>query len=189
VERSDSIVNLATALALAQSEIEGASKDRENPHFRSRYADLASCWEACRKPLSKYGLSIVQLPKAEGAAVTVTTLLLHKSGEFIGESFTVTAMDSKPQSVGSALTYARRYGLSAVVGIAPEDDDAEAAQGRQMAPVNTQARQFAPKVETPAQVKQAVADGYNNKGRGQAQTPKPAGVAVASDDIPFKEVI
>lgn len=143
MERSESIVQLATALALAQKEIEGASKDRENPHFRSRYADLASCWDACREPLTKNGLSVVQLPKADGAVITVTTMLIHKSGEFIAESLSITAMDAKPQSVGSALTYARRYGLSAVVGIAPEDDDAEAAQGRQqMAPVNQAARQY-----------------------------------------------
>ena len=145
MEHSPGIAQLATALALAQGEIEGASKDRENPHFRSKYADLASCWDACRAPLSKHGLSVVQLPRSEGATVTVTTMLLHKSGEYISEAMTMTAQDSKPQSVGSALTYARRYGLSAVVGIAPEDDDAEAATGRvQMPPVNTQALQFQP---------------------------------------------
>lgn len=181
MERSELISQLAAALALAQAEIEGASKDRENPHFRSKYADLASCWEACRKPLSKNGLSIVQLPKSEGAAVTVTTLLLHKSGEFIGESFTVIAQDGKPQSVGSALTYARRYGLSAVVGIAPEDDDAEAAQGRtQMAPVNTQARQF---VETPAQAKAAVGNGFQKAKAKPAPMPEPPPLSDA--DIPF----
>lgn len=185
MEKSESIALLAAALTLAQGEIEGASKDRENPHFKSKYADLASCWEACRQPLSKNGLSVVQLPKCDGASVTVLTLLLHKSGEYLGESLTVTAVDSKPQSVGSALTYARRYGLSAVVGIAPEDDDAEAAQGRQMAPVNTQARQF---IETPAEAMAAVATGYNRK-QGQAATPKPAGVAVKDSDIPFREVV
>lgn len=130
MERSEGIAQLAGALAKAQSEIEGASKDSTNPHFKSRYADLASVWDACRKPLSKYGLSVVQLPRAEGANVTVSTMLLHNSGEFISESLTVQANDGKPQSVGSALTYCRRYGLATVVGIAPEDDDGEAAQGR-----------------------------------------------------------
>lgn len=144
MERSESIEQLATALANAQGEIEGASKDSTNPHFKSKYADLASVWDACRKPLSKHGLSVVQLPKAEGANVTVTTLLLHKSGQFIGEVLTVQAMDAKPQSVGSALTYARRYGLSTVVGIAPEDDDGEAAQGRQQARVSLAAVPVAP---------------------------------------------
>lgn len=148
MERSEGIAQLAGALAKAQAEIEGASKDSTNPHFKSKYADLASVWDACRKPLSKYGLSVVQLPRAEGANVTVTTLLLHNSGEFIGETLTVQAQDGKPQSVGSALTYCRRYGLSTVVGIAPEDDDGEAAQGR--ASVRTVEPRATPQPVSPA---------------------------------------
>lgn len=120
---------LATALAKAQSKIDSAKKDSTNPHFKSRYADLASVWEAIRGPLTENGLSIVQMPSADGAKVSVTTILLHTSGQFIRSRLTMVAADTKPQTVGSCLTYARRYALSAVAGVAPDDDDGNAANG------------------------------------------------------------
>lgn len=128
--RSATIAKLATALSKAQAEMEGATKDSVNPHFKSRYADLAAAWEACRAPLTKHGLAVLQLPRADGPQVTITTLLTHESGEFIGEALTLTAQQNTPQGIGSAITYGRRYGLMALVGIAPEDDDGEAAEGR-----------------------------------------------------------
>jgi hypothetical protein len=140
--RSSSVAKLAAALAKAQMEMEGATKDAINPHFKSKYADLASVREAC-KPLSKHGIAILQPTRADGAAVTVTTLLIHDSGEWISEDLTLTAGQATPQAVGSAITYGRRYGLAAMVGIAPEDDDGEAAEGR------GSGQRQAPKVETP----------------------------------------
>lgn len=128
--RSASIATLASALAKAQGEMEGAAKDSTNPHFKSKYADLASVWDACRKPLAKNGLAVMQPVTAEGNAVTVTTILAHSSGEWIAESLTMTAQQNTPQAVGSTITYGRRYGLSSMVGIAPEDDDGEAATAR-----------------------------------------------------------
>lgn len=124
---SPSLGALAAALAKAQGEMEHAAKANTNPHFKSKYADLASVWEACRAPLSKNGLAILQPVKADGPNVTVTTLLAHSSGEWISESLTMTAQQNTPQGVGSAITYGRRYGLSAMVGIAPDDDDGNAA--------------------------------------------------------------
>lgn len=128
--RSASIAKLAGALAKAQGEMEGASKDSTNPHFKSKYADLASVWEACRKPLAKHELAILQPVTADGQHVTVTTILTHSSGEWISEALTMIAQQATPQAVGSTITYGRRYGLSAMVGIAPEDDDGEAATAR-----------------------------------------------------------
>lgn len=128
--RSASIAALAAALAKAQGEMEGAAKGNINPHFKSKYADLASVWDACREPLSKHGLSILQPVKADGPQVTVTTILAHSSGEWIEESLTMTAQQNTPQGVGSAITYGRRYGLASMVGIAPEDDDGNAASGQ-----------------------------------------------------------
>jgi hypothetical protein len=128
--RSPSIAALAAALAKAQGEIEGAAKANVNPHFKSKYADLASVWDACRAPLSKHGLSILQPVRADGPHVTVTTILAHSSGEWIEESLTMTAQQNTPQGVGSAITYGRRYGLAAMVGIAPEDDDGNAASAQ-----------------------------------------------------------
>lgn len=125
--RSDSIAALTVALAKAQAMIQGAAKDSLNPHFKSKYADLASCWDACRDALTKNGLAVVQPVSADGPRVTVTTLLTHSSGEWIAEALTMTATQDTPQAVGSVITYGRRYGLCAMVGIAPEDDDANAA--------------------------------------------------------------
>ena len=128
--RSDSIAGLAAALSKAQATMTSAKKDSTNPHFKSRYADLASIWDACREPLTKNGLAIVQLPGKDEAGYYVETVLTHASGEFIGEKLHIVPTKDDPQGLGSAITYARRYGLAAVVGIAPDDDDAEAAMGR-----------------------------------------------------------
>lgn len=129
VEMSAEVGELAKALAAAQAGIRPAAKDATNPHFKSRYADLAAIHEACRDALSASGIAVVQCPSAEGALVTVTTMLLHESGQWLRSGLTMTARDAGPQSVGSAVTYGRRYGLAAMVGVvADEDDDGNAAQ-------------------------------------------------------------
>ncbi len=134
---SDTVGKIAAQLAKAQGEIEGASKDAKNPHFNSKYADLASIVGACRAALAKHGIAYLQSASADGNLVKMTTLLIDASGEWIeSDPLQVQAKDAGPQSVGSCLTYLRRYQLAAMVGIAPEDDDAEAAEGR--APVNAQ---------------------------------------------------
>lgn len=117
---------LSMALAKAQAEIEGAKKDSENPHFRSKYADLASVWDAWQKVGPKHGLSIVQFGRVREMGAVLVTRLMHTSGQSIeGEIPLLHKPDM--QGLGSALTYARRYGLAAMVGICPEDDDANAA--------------------------------------------------------------
>jgi|GEM_PF-754835 len=129
-DMSPSIGQLAAALAKAQSKINGAAKDSTNPHFNSRYADLASVWDACRDPLSANEIAVIQLPKAEGSKVQVTTMLAHSSGEYIRETLSCVARDAGAQAVGSAITYLRRYSLASFAGIAPADDDGESAEGR-----------------------------------------------------------
>lgn len=129
-EQSTEVGALFGALAKAQGEIEGAAKGKENPHFRSKYADLASVWDACRAPLSKNGLCVVQQPFTRGALAGIRTQLGHESGQWIACVATTTPKDNGPQAYGSCLTYLRRYGLSAFVGVAPEDDDGEGAEGR-----------------------------------------------------------
>jgi len=131
--KSDSIAKLAEALSKAQGGIKNALKDSANPYFKSKYADLASVWDACRKELSENGLSVVQVPEmldGEGVKIKVNTLLMHSSGEWISGDLTMIPVKEDPQGVGSAITYARRYSLSAFVGIAPEDDDGNAASGK-----------------------------------------------------------
>ena len=124
---SEQINELATALAKAQGEITGAIRDSTNPHFRSKYADLSSVWEAIRLPFSRHGLSVVQgLASAEGG-VSCETRLLHTSGQWIASTLTIPADKLNAHGYGSACTYARRFGLQAMAGIAPIDDDGNAA--------------------------------------------------------------
>ena len=127
---SEQIDAIAAALAKAQAVIKGAAKDSDNPYFKSKYADLASVWEACRKPLTDQGLSVAQTVGAVEHRIRVTTLLMHSSGQWIADDLLMTPKEDSPQAIGSCITYARRYALAAVAGVAPEDDDAEAAEGR-----------------------------------------------------------
>lgn len=131
---SGTLGELAKALAKAQGAIKGAKKDSTNPHFKSRYADLASIWEACRGPLSENGLSVLQLPSAKEGLVRITTRLLHSSGEWIVGELVIPVSKWDAQGVGSAISYGRRYALAAMVGVVADDDDAETAVARKPEP-------------------------------------------------------
>ena len=128
--QSEQINELAAALSKAQASITGALKDSANPFFKSKYADLASCWDACRKQLTDNGLSVIQTTDIVADTVVVRTTLAHSSGQWISGILPVKSKDDSPQAQGSGITYARRYALAAMVGLAQIDDDAEAAQGR-----------------------------------------------------------
>jgi hypothetical protein len=146
VKASESIVNLAPAMVSAQAEIAAASKDGKNPAFKSRYATLTAAVDASRPALAKYGLCVLQFPTTLDHAVSVVTRLLHKSGEWIEEELTLPVAKFDPQGVGSAITYARRYGYCALVGVvADEDDDGNAAS--KPAPLTSELPP--PKVEAP----------------------------------------
>jgi hypothetical protein len=152
---------LFAALALAQGEGLAALKDATGQigQQKTRYADLAACWEACRGPLSKHGLSVIQIPSAEGMRVTIKTILGHKSGQYISAELTMTSTVGTPQGLGSAITYARRYSLCSLVGIAPEDDDGAAASSRQQPKQETRppARSTKPEDEDQTQQTEATA--------------------------------
>ena len=132
METSEQLNELFTALSRAQGEIRPALKDRENPHLRSKYADLGSVWEACRDVLARHGLTVTQWPLSpEGASgITLMTILGHTSGQYIRAAYTMPVGKGDAQSHGSALTYARRYALSAVLGIVADDDDDGQAASR-----------------------------------------------------------
>lgn len=128
-ERSEQLNELAAALSKAQAEIANAAKSRSRPfekgsNVKIGYSTLADVWDACRKPLTANGLSVIQqpLPHPEGS-VMLRTLLLHSSGQFVESELTLPVRDHSAQAYGAALTYARRYALSAMVGVAPDDDD------------------------------------------------------------------
>jgi hypothetical protein len=127
MNHSESIASLAAALAKAQGEIENAAKNAANPHFKSRYADLAEILNTVRPVLAKHGLAVVQMPGWLDGRVTVDTMLTHSSGEWIRGTSEAPVQKADPQGVGSATTYLRRYSLAAVCGIAQEDDDGSAA--------------------------------------------------------------
>ncbi len=123
---------LYTALSNAQGKIENAKKASLNPHFKSKYADLATVWDAGREVFAAEGLAVIQLPcEAPLGQVGLRTIITHKSGQSLEEKFFLpVAQANNPQAVGSALTYAKRYALLGAFGIAPEDDDGNAATGR-----------------------------------------------------------
>ena len=143
LETSPTVGAIAAALAKAQGAMQGAKKEAVNPHFRSRYADLASVWEACRAPLAANELAVVQMLEPAGTGgISLRSLLVHSSGEFFASRLYIPLRDPSPQAIGSAITYARRYALAALVGVAAEDDDGEEAQQRTVPaapPANTQA--------------------------------------------------
>lgn len=122
--------NIATALVKAQKEFGPALKSSTNPHFKSKYADLAACVEAVIDGLNNNGIALIQPMHESDNGVTVETLFVHESGETLSAGkLHVPAAKQDPQGYGSALTYARRYSLMAACGIAPEDDDGNAAKG------------------------------------------------------------
>lgn len=124
MNKSEQINELAAALARAQGQMEGAVKASTNPFFKSRYADLAAVVNALRGPFADNGLSFVQLPvPIEGERVSIETALLHASGQWITSVVDVPVSKSDAQGYGSALTYAKRYGLQAMAGLAAEDED------------------------------------------------------------------
>lgn len=120
---------LALALSKAQGEMKAAKKDQDNPFFKSKYADLASVWEACREALSKNDLAVMQIPEVRDGVVGIRTKLVHSSGEFEEGFFPLAvSANAKAQEMGSAMKYLRRYALEAIVGVAAEDDDGNEAQ-------------------------------------------------------------
>lgn len=140
MQQSESVAAIGAAMALAQGAIEGATKGRVNPAFKSKYADLASVWAACKAALFDNDLSVVQFPgEMVDNRLTLTTQLTHKSGEWMRATLSIPLSKVDAQGYGSAVTYARRYALAAVVGVCPEDDDGNSASRPKPVAANTQA--------------------------------------------------
>ena len=120
---------LYSALIKCQSQIKTALKDSKNPHFKSSYADLTSVMLACKDALAANDLAVLQLSRIhESGAPVLVTRIIHSSGEHVEGEFPLVCKDpNDPQKLGSAVTYARRYALSAALGITADDDDGQAA--------------------------------------------------------------
>jgi hypothetical protein len=130
MNQSPTIGALAAALSKAQAAYKPAVKDSANPFFKAHFLSLAGALDACRDALTSNGLALVQAVDASGDKLVLHTTLLHSSGEWIGSAYPINPVKNDPQGIGSACSYARRYSLMALVGIAAEDDDGEAAHGR-----------------------------------------------------------
>lgn len=120
--RSAEINSLVEALAKAQGQMENATMDRTNPHFKSRYATLASIHNAARKPLADNGLALSQITEMQGNGMVMITTLYHVSGQWISTEFPLPVLPN-PQQMGSILTYTKRYQMSALLMIAADEDD------------------------------------------------------------------
>lgn len=128
MKTSDKINDLAESLALAQPKIGIAIKNAVNPHLKNRYADLGAVWDACSDALKSCGLAVVQMPQpSDDGKLHLETILIHKSGQWISGEAVVPIAKQDAQGYGATLTYARRYGLAALLGITQDDDDGERA--------------------------------------------------------------
>lgn len=172
---SPTLGKFAEALAKAQGAMSAAAKDSVNPHFRSKYADLASVREAVQEPLSTNNIAYVQRPvPCERGWAAVETRLIHASGEWMSGTVELPVAQATAHGHGSAITYARRFGLSAMTGVAPaEDDDGNAAVGHPPAPKpHPEPRQSppraAPKQEAPKPVTVTVTAPNGKKGTAAA---------------------
>lgn len=134
MKTSEQTNELAAALSLAQGEMTNAALSAVNPHFKSAYSKLDDVWDACRTPLSKHNLAVIQGTEYNEGRVVITTRLEHKSGQWYESALSLKAAQDTPHAFGSAITYGRRYSLMAIVGIAPgeTDDDGNHASGSKL---------------------------------------------------------
>jgi hypothetical protein len=133
MENTNSVSKIAVALLKAQKKMDNATKGAKNPFYKSKYADLNSVREASHPPLNEEGIVVLQPIMQKDGKNFVRTLLLHESGEFLASDVEIVcAKPNDPQAQGSAISYARRYGLQAFVSLGAEDDDGEKAMAREV---------------------------------------------------------
>lgn len=144
IRTSESINELAAALSAAQGEMAGAKKDAANPFFKSKYADLSSVIEAINVPFKLNSLSFIQgTGRDPDGRVLVTTRIMHSSGQWVECDTILTAVKDDPQGIGSAISYAKRYGLQALAGVPSVDDDGNAAVAHVKLPIKNEPRPIA----------------------------------------------
>ena len=122
--------NLLEALAKMQGALDNATKSSDNPYFKSKYADLATCLQTAKKPMADNGLSISQHCTFDGQFVQCVTILGHSSGQMMISTLMIPVTKEDAQGIGSSITYARRYALSSIIGLTQKDDDGEGSVGR-----------------------------------------------------------
>lgn len=150
MKKSETITELSKAFAKTQKEMKQPLKDANNPFFKSKYVPLENVVEAITESASKNGLSFTQYPSSDEAGnVTVGTLVMHESGEWIEyDPIKMKPVKNDPQSIGSAITYAKRYALSAIFGItSDQDDDGNEATQTKKQPAKQQAQASDPRID------------------------------------------
>lgn len=160
MERSETIDKLAAALCLAQSEFGEAAKTKTNPHLKSKYADLGDVWDAAKDSLTRNELSVAQVfVPSDSGFLALETVLLHSSGQYISGIITMPLQKPDPQGYGAAATYARRYALSAILGICADDDDDghSASQVNRPAPSRQEVNRGAPPTRQQEKIERNVA--------------------------------
>lgn len=176
MNKSETVMKLATALSKAQGELKAAQMNATNPFLKNRYADLGAIIEAAKPTLAKHGLSVSQMPTSTADRIGVTTILLHESGEWIEDTITLPLGDERGKSLaqvaGSVITYLRRYSLASVIGMyADEDVDGGApkpqARVEQHEPTNGNGHKAAEAAPEPVQVETP------KNGNGNGHTPEP----------------
>lgn len=147
MKTSDQINEIAKAMAKIQNEMRPASKSAKNPFFKSTYSDIASIWDSFRDPMTKYEVTVWQDVISTETNVSVLTRLVHSSGQWVEFGpITIPLVKKDAQAVGSAISYAKRYALSASIGVVSgeEDDDGESAVGRGKSAYDTKPTQVQP---------------------------------------------
>lgn len=133
LEMTPDISELAQALSKVQGEMQAAVKDKVNPHFKSKYADLTSIWDVARPALSKHGLCVIQATELDADQIIMVTILAHSSGQWLKSYIPLKLSKNDSQGIGAALTYMKRFALASLIGIVSDDevdDDGETAVGR-----------------------------------------------------------
>ena len=146
---------LLEALSKMQSVLDNAKKESENPFYKSRYADLSVCLATCKKPMTDNGLSVSQHCTFDGERVQCMTVLGHSSGQMMVSTLAIPVTKKDPQGIGMAITYARRYALSSVIGLAQADDDAESSVVHE---TTNPGKQDEPPADPPAQTYEYATD-------------------------------
>jgi len=127
---SESVDKIFPAFIKAQAEIGNPKKTKENTFFKAKYAELSDIIDMSKQVLLENGLCLIQSPEGNGQSITVTGRIIHTSGQWIEGAISLTPIKNDPQQAGSAITYARRYQISAMLNIAQEDDDGNKASGK-----------------------------------------------------------
>jgi len=181
MEQSQDIALISAALVNFQANCVAAKTTSDNPFFKSKYSDLAEVWGTVRKPLTDAGLAVIQAGSTAGKVVTVETMLLHTSGQWFKFGLSMPCEKETPQAIGSCITYGRRYGMCAILGVSQEDDDGNAASGpgKHTAQPETKTETKAPPISLNAAAAAKEAERVKGFIKKVELTPELSGIATA----------